>query len=249
MNKTFENLTLDTYIFLRKAWYNMLTLRDEIVHRSADPADKEIDVRCSKIPLGSGDGRWFVHPDKLSSESTIYSIGVGYDISFDLDLIHKFGCKVHAFDPTTLSCEWLSRQKLPPEFIFHKIGLANFDGKATFSLPPGHSVSFVIGESQGSDQMCEAEVKTLPTIMKSLGHHQIDLLKVDIEGAEYDIIPDLVKAPVIKQLLIEFHSRMFPDKGDSLTKDAIASLKQAGYQLFHVSRRGLEYSFIHKSCI
>ena len=53
----------------------------------------------NKISLGSGDGEWCLCADDLDSESVIYSFGVGYDIGFELGLIRRLGCEVHAFDP------------------------------------------------------------------------------------------------------------------------------------------------------
>lgn len=44
----------------------------------------------------------------------------------------------------------------------------------------------------------------LDTFMNSLGFEFVDLIKIDIEGAEYEVIMSLKKAPA-KQLSIEFH--------------------------------------------
>lgn len=44
----------------------------------------------------------------------------------------------------------------------------------------------------------------LDTFMNSLGYDFADLIKIDIEGAEYEVIMGLKKAPA-KQMSIEFH--------------------------------------------
>src|SRR6185369_4693663 len=76
-------------------------------------------VRCNKITLGSPRAQWSVCPDQLTCESIVYSVGVGTDVSFDLELIGRFGLRVHAFDPTPRSIEWIRKQVLPSEFEFH----------------------------------------------------------------------------------------------------------------------------------
>ena len=75
----------------------------------------------------------------------------------------------------------------------------------------------------------------------------IDMLKMDIEGAEYEVIDDIISSPVpITQVLIEFHHR-FPNIGIGKTRLAIARLNEAGYRIFNVSASGEEISFIKVS--
>jgi FkbM family methyltransferase len=204
-----------------------------------------VDLTVPKVACGHGDGRWYVHPANLGPESVVYSVGIGYDISFDLDVIRRFGCRVHAFDPTILSRQWLRRRKLPADFCFHDLGLAHYDGEAVFRLPPGHSVSFTMNPVSGSSGEHQAQVRTLTSFMRQLGHTHIDVLKIDIEGAEFDVIDDLVaSAPRIHQLLIEFHDRLTQEGRPLRTEHSIATLRATGFKLFHRSRRGFDYSFL-----
>jgi hypothetical protein len=46
----------------------------------------------------------------------------------------------------------------------------------------------------------------------------------------------------VRQLLVEFHHN-FPTIPFARTEKAVRALNAAGYQLFHVSERGLELSF------
>jgi hypothetical protein len=67
---------------------------------------------------------------------------------------------------------------------------------------------------------------------------------MDIEGAEYDVLSDLLACDVlVRQLLVEFHHG-WKDVGLRRTREAIRSLNRAGYRIFHVSSRGGEYSFL-----
>jgi hypothetical protein len=73
---------------------------------------------------------------------------------------------------------------------------------------------------------------------------KIDVLKIDIEGGEYELIDQLGGfRDRIGQLLIEFHTRLLPDSQKHFTDDAIRKLRDAGYLLFHVSGRGTEFGF------
>ena len=202
-------------------------------------------IRRAEVGLGSGDGRWVISPDRFGPDSIVYSFGIGRNITFDLALIRRFGCKVHAFDPTPLANEWLQSQNLPDSFHVYPWGLAAYDGSASFALPESHSVSFVMATDvpSKSKSVAECQVRRLPTIRESLGHDHIDLLKIDIEGSEYDVLDDIVKESArIQQLVVEFHHRW--SRSPSRTVQAISRIEECGLRLFHVSANGFEYSFV-----
>ena len=70
-------------------------------------------------------------------------------------------------------------------------------------------------------------------------------LKIDIEGAEYDVIDDILQSNIeITQFLIEFHHR-FKEIGVNKTKLAVKKLENAGYKLVYINQKtGEEYTFI-----
>jgi hypothetical protein len=85
--------------------------------------------------------------------------------------------------------------------------------------------------------------------MTRLGHDRLDVLKMDIEGAEYGVLDDVVNSKiVVPQLLVEFHHH-FPGVGMERTVHAVQKLAAAGYRIFHISDRGLEISFVHDSAL
>lgn len=191
-------------------------------------------------------GTWSVASNMLNKHSVVYSIGVGNEISFDLSLIDHYGLTVHAFDPTPRSVAWIQKQILPRQFNFHPVGVADFDGVARFRPPPNPDyVSYsLIGGSKDSITSVDAPVRRLGSLMADLGHSEIDLLKIDIEGAEYGVIEDALGECIpANQILVEFHHR-FPYIGVEKTRSAIRSLNEAGYRIFFVSDIGEEYSFL-----
>lgn len=207
------------------------------------------DTVCNHLTFGNPGASWTFCPDFLDEKSVIYSFGIGYDVSFDLELINNFDLKVHAFDPTPKSIEWVKKQNLPKQFILHQYGLANFNGKTKFFPPENHNhvSATLIDRPTTKHEAYKVPVKSLDTIMHELKHKQIDLLKIDIEGAEYLVIEDIIKKEIKPhQLLIEFHHR-FPNISPNASKAAIKSLRKFGYQIFFISKTGEEISFIHKN--
>ncbi len=192
---------------------------------------------------------WTFCPNEINEDSILYSFGVGEDISFDLQMIESFRVHVHAFDPSPDSIRWMENQKVPGKFHFYPFGLAHEDGNVSFTEPadPGLRSLRMTDPGQQDVQMettHNLQVHRLPTILGKLGHDRIDILKMDIESAEYKVITDIISSPVpILQVLIEFHHR-FENIGIQQTKKAIASLNAAGYMIFNVAASGEEISFI-----
>ena len=205
-------------------------------------------VSCKTSALYGGDHGWVVDESLLNRESVIYSVGVGSNIDFDLELINSFGATVHAFDPTPRSIEWVKNQQLPKHFIFHPFGLSAENGHMDF-FPPAKASSThfsPIDRYGDTNNIVRAPVKDIDTIASELKHKEIDLLKMDIEGAEYEVIEALPKNRVaINQILIEFH-HMYKGIPISKTVDAISTLSNLGFELFNISQRTYEFSFRKK---
>ena len=86
------------------------------------------------------------------------------------------------------------------------IGL--WDEKTTLKFYKQHNkkhVSQSLMENMFSDNYDMVEVDTLSNIMKENNHNYIDLLKLDIEGAEIKVLNNMVKHEIFpKYLLVEF---------------------------------------------
>jgi len=195
--------------------------------------------------LGNKNAQFMVNPAIISETDIVYSVGIGTDISFDLQMIEKFNLSVFAFDPTPKSVEWLSRQQIPYGFKAFPYGLANYTGDADFYLPENDNFVSASMISKQSEAFTRVKVRTLDDIMKELGHTYIDILKMDIEGAEYDVIENILGSGIqVHQLLVEYHHRFHP-KGIKKTRESIEKLEKAGFALFYVSPNGEEFSFIN----
>lgn len=211
---------------------------------------KELRLRPDiRIPAVK-DGGWWFHPDSLAAGSIVYSLGIGEDVDFDLMLIERFGCELHAFDPTPSTVDWIAQRELPPPFHFHPWAITARDG--TLRLYPrirrDGSMSTImytmVPEDASVGEAIDVPAMSLGTIARQLGHGRIDLLKMDIEGAEYEVLDNLLESGVKPiQLLVEFHHR-FPGIGPARTAEMIGKLRAAGYRLFAIAETGRELSFM-----
>ncbi len=196
--------------------------------------------------VGSNYGGYFLDLSIIPRNPVIYSLGVGKDISFDLSIIAQYGFTIHAFDPTPGVKTWLESESLPEQFRFHAAGIADFDGEADFHLPPrpdfiSHSL---VGARQFSEDSVRLPVMTLATAMHALGHERIDVLKMDIEGAEYGVFADLIQRKIhVGQVLVEFHHR-FSSTGIDKTKSVISALNEYGLEICYICPRMEVFTFV-----
>lgn len=189
--------------------------------------------------IGSDYGGYALDASLIGPSAVVYSLGVGEDISFDIALIERFGLSVHGFDPTPKVKTWLALQTIPREFHFHDVGIADFDGEAVFYLPPrpDHiSHSLIRAHQYSRESICVPMIR-LATAMRQLGHTRIDVLKMDIEGAEYGVIENLVQERIpVGQILVEFHHRL-SSIGVGKTRRAIGLLREYGMAVVHICPR------------
>ncbi|GAB3889394.1 hypothetical protein GCM10028825_24000 [Spirosoma agri] len=213
-------------------------------------------------------------PDQfLTSKSVCYCVGAGEDVSFDTELKVIYDAQVYIFDPTpeginhfqklkdyTVSGKPMTLHENAPftyrtsteqlnEITFVEVGV--WDSKTTlkFYEPTrenyaSHSV-FLFKES---GNYIEAPVDRLKNLMETLGHNSVDIVKLEIEGAEYTVIDTIVEDQLdVKIVLVEFDEvhNSTDKKFHFRIKRACDQLKKAGYVLVH-STDSMKRTFIKK---
>lgn len=198
-------------------------------------------ARHDLVKLGNAYGGWVVPTSLFSNSSICYCIGVREDITFDLALIERFGCQVFAFDPTPRAIQHVEATTSGIDhFHFYPVGLWSANERCKFFAPKNpHHVSHSIVNLQGTAEYFEAECKRLSDIMAELGHESLDLLKLDIEGAEHEVLDSLLEDNIqIRVLRVEFHqpASLFSIIG------MVRRLIQAGHRL--VKLDGWNFTFV-----
>jgi len=191
-----------------------------------------------KETLGDG-SQWTMLTRDMNPDTVIYSGGVGEDISFELELIHRFGVKVHIFDPSPVGRNTIANALkdsvgLEKYLLFKPVGLAS-TAIAKFSTGGGNHESVWLKaatQEDGETLPCT----TIPAEMYANNHDHIDLLKMDIEGFEYEILDSCLRIGLnIKQICVEFHD-FYPNISKLKTFHTITHLKQNGFTLIHKHR-------------
>lgn len=209
----------------------------------------QVQVPLQKV--GHGYGTWSLATELLRAGDLAYCFGLGEEISLEFELATKLGIEVHGFDPTPRSLEWVRRQDAARHFRVHDFGLAAKNGEVEFQLPdsPSH-VSMSAARTSSKSGVIRARVCSLESIHDRLGDgRRIALLKMDIEGSEYEVLSALAASEIRpSQIAVEFHHR-FPEIGPEATRDAVTQLARLGYLIADISPNGEEVLFIHSDAL
>lgn len=192
------------------------------------------------IHLGSDYGGWTVPVGLLGPQSVCYCAGVGLDVTFDLALIERIGCEVQAFDPTPAAARHVE-SVAEPRFHFNPVGIWPRDETVEFFEPDYGDQNFSAVDLHQTGKSFGAPCRSVSSLMAEAGHDHLDLLKLDIEGSEYEVIRGLCAEGVsISVMCVEFHK----DPGIAHMKEAARTLREAGFAPAH--QEGYDVTFVHE---
>lgn len=181
------------------------------------------------IDLGSPYGGWIVPGELIDPQWVCYSVGAGGDITFDLELIQRYGVTVRAFDAVAGYVEEAAEQAADePRFSAHQAAITIADGPVTMQVthdPQSRSVSSA--QLYESIKFVELPGRTLRSLMDQLRDDHIDLLKLDIEGGEYQLLPRIdLRALGVKVFATQLHHTGTVREA----RELVAQLSRAGYE-------------------
>lgn len=192
------------------------------------------------IRLGTDYGGWWIPGSAAGPGMLAYCAGAGEDVSFDLALLDR-GCTVRTFDPTPRALEHVRSLGITnPRFTFHPIGWWNAQQVLKFFAPadPAHVSHSVVNLQRTSDYF-EAPVDSVLNLATQLGDSKVSIMKMDIEGAELHVIPDLLhNGPLPDVLCVEFDQ---PQSAIGIFR-TIRALHAHGYSIRKVERWSFTFS-------
>ena len=240
--------------------------RDKSPLRDLAVAGHDLDLRR----LGSPYGGWVVAHSQSLEKGTFISAGAGEDISFDVEIAQLYSMRGVLIDPTpravahvdeTFRALGMSRAEpytlhgTQPVHSYDLSGLVEdsltlipkalwVDDHGVEFIPPANpdNVSHSIHPKTGNADSAPLKVDTVSA--QSLAVHYGDdvvLIKLDIEGAEVDVIePLLASFPRVEQFLVEFDAeKVIRDDKEARMSQALAALEQHGFRVVHRSGRNI----------
>lgn len=178
---------------------------------------KQMNVTLER--KGNKYGGFIIATDRLSPNCTVLSFGIGRDISFDAAMMTEYQAQVYGFDPTPKSIIWVEKNINDRRFHFFPYGISDREESAVFYLPsnPANVSGSIVSHAH-----CEPRrytpprkiyvpMKSITEVMKETGVNRASIIKMDIEGSEFKVIPHILDSNFsFHQLCVEVHWRFFP---------------------------------------
>lgn len=201
--------------------------------------------------LGTRYGGWWIDTGKIGKQALLIDAGLGEDISFPVAFLQRFSdSRVVGVEPNPRSLAYCRAHPVAGMDILERAFWVNSGDSLTFHLPrpsptlpkgaDGVSGS-LIGSHEyvgGGDTLTVATI-SLSSVLSYVGRGECDVLKLDIEGAEYPVLQQLCESGEIRragQLLIEFHHRVTHHRLEE-TLALIALIRNCGFRLIHTEGR------------
>jgi FkbM family methyltransferase len=201
--------------------------------------------------LGTRYGGWWLDTRTIGTNPLLIDCGLGVDISFPVAFLRRFpAAQVIGLDPNPRSLAYC-RAHCPPrmEILSNAIWI-NSGETLSFHLPRSQEdlpegADGVSGSLDPSHEyveggtLIETQTIDLKSILTRVGRSECDVLKLDIEGAEYPLLEALTESGGIcaaRQVLVEFHHGV-TRHSLSDTIQIVERLGAMGYTLAHVEGR------------
>jgi len=182
----------------------------------------------------------------INAGDTIIDIGANQG-EYALWAARKAGSsgQVHAYEPlTSMYAQLKENVQLNPalRIIPHQMGLSDKPGRLKLYSNDNHNegVNTLFPDpTRGSKVLEEIELNTLDLEVERLALNKIDLIKIDVEGAELMVLNG-GKSTIAKHrpiLFLEFNEEAFLTAGYS-SADILSLLEKFGYKFYKIGLRG-----------
>ncbi len=152
----------------------------------------------------------------LNPDSVVWDLG-GYHGDFAAQINQRYSCRVFVFEPMpAFHAQCVARFAGNEKITCLKFGLSDKAGWFDISESADAS-SFVRGNGAGR----QAELRPISEMFDELEVNFVDLLKINIEGGEFDVLPALIHSGLIdrvRYIQVQFHNFL---PGAPAKRDAI----------------------------
>ena len=148
----------------------------------------------------------FFHRADLDASAIVVDVGAHQGLVAQ-EFVDLYGCQVYAYEPNPVFYERLER-RFSDNPLVHPLpyGLGATD--ATMVMSQLGLGSTVYGQNDGTVPTVDVQIRDAAVVLDELGYERIDYLKLNIEGAEYDLLDRLIEAGWMhrtRYILIQFH--------------------------------------------
>jgi FkbM family methyltransferase len=152
----------------------------------------------------------------LTPESVVFDLG-GYEGNFASAIHDKYGCTVYVFEPIPGFYERIrERFAFNPKVKPFCVGLGDRTAVQTILVAGAASSLLAVG-----GERIRVQLQRAVDFIAESGLRRISLLKINIEGAEYLLLEDLLAhgdITIFDDIQIQFHDFVIPDAKERMSR-------------------------------
>jgi FkbM family methyltransferase len=175
-----------------------------------------------------------IWPAPLNKDSVVVDAGA-HRGEFSAEIIRRFGCQCHLIEANP---ELAKNLTVAGAASITTAALGACDGCGMLHVSENPEATGLFDAGSVTTNV-EVETISLATLMQRLGIAKIDILKLDIEGAEFDLIASTPDQTLqrIGQITVEFHDFKPAFRGRGLFENARARLQAIGFDCCNLAFR------------
>ncbi|MGH8131328.1 MAG: FkbM family methyltransferase [Steroidobacteraceae bacterium] len=181
---------------------------------------------------------------RLDASSSVVDLGA-HRGEFSAELARRFGCRCFALEPV----EELIREAPPhPRITVVPEAIAAADGPIVLHLKRNPEANSLLAQAPGDSAGDRTVAGTSwSSLQRRLGLDRVALLKVDIEGAELELLQALTpqELAAIEQLTVEFHAEALG--GVAGIRQVVGRLRAMGFWAVRFSRGYGDVLFVNQA--
>ena len=180
-----------------------------------------------------GENTLRIEYDNLNENSIVMDLG-GYKGEWASNIYSKYLCNVFVFEPAPFFYQKLKKRfERNPKIRIYPFGLGSQDKEEKIYL---NAESTSIHKKKGKPE--NISIKNFETFLKQNDIKKIGLIKINIEGSEYDLLEFIIKnglAEQIENIQVQFHN---------FVENAETKMKQIQNGLSNTHTLTYQYNFV-----
>lgn len=184
----------------------------------------------------------FLYRPDLTAESVVIDGGCSYQADLSVLLMQRYGVRAFGVDPTRKHAAALREiaARSQGRFVHLPYAIAAVDQMLTFTESrtneSGSLLQDHVNVLQDETSTYDVKAVTLSTLLDEIGVEAVDLLKLDLEGAEYDVLGSVTREQLLpfRQVFVEFHHHAVSRFQESDTRRIVRRFTDLGFEAMSV---------------
>jgi FkbM family methyltransferase len=194
------------------------------------PTTQELEV---KKWISDGGDEKYRYDFNLTPDSIVFDLG-GYKGQWASDIYSRYNCNILIFEPAIVFADNIKKRfEINQKIQVFSIALGSFGREESISM--GEDGSSVFGKYGKKETI---QFKDVSTFFEFNAINRVDLMKINIEGGEYELLSRLIETGLIKkikQIQVQFHN---------ISDDSINQMNNIKEKLKQTHRSTFEYQFV-----